>query len=73
MTITRTRLAKCALGVFTATLLGTAVCSGPAAYAASAAAQSPATTTSASHPCGTVSKPGTYKHVIWIWLENLSR
>ena len=27
---------------------------------------------SASHPCGTESKPGTYKHVIWIWMENKS-
>ena len=27
---------------------------------------------SASHPCGTQAKPGTYKHVIWIWFENHS-
>jgi phosphatidylinositol-3-phosphatase len=35
---------------------------------ATAAPQAP----SASHPCGTQAKPGTYKHVIWIWLENHS-
>jgi phosphatidylinositol-3-phosphatase len=29
-------------------------------------------TPSASHPCGTAAKPGTYKHVIWIWMENHS-
>jgi phosphatidylinositol-3-phosphatase len=73
------RLAQGALGVFTAALLGAALSSGPAAYAASTATQAVTRTvtqnaaaTSASHPCGTVSKPGTYKHVIWIWLENHS-
>jgi phosphatidylinositol-3-phosphatase len=69
------RLAQGALGVFTAALLGVALSSGPAAHAASTVTQTvtqKATATSASHPCGTVSKPGTYKHVIWIWLENHS-
>ena len=77
MTITRMSLAECALGVFTAALLGAAVCSGPSAEAASARTQSPAATSvpqaaSASHPCGTQAKPGTYRHVIWIWMENHS-
>jgi phosphatidylinositol-3-phosphatase len=31
-----------------------------------------AAATSASHPCGTESKPGTIKHVIWIFMENHS-
>jgi phosphatidylinositol-3-phosphatase len=69
------RLARGTLGVFTAALLGAALSSGPAAYAASTVTQAvtqKAAATSASHPCGTVSKPGTYRHVIWIWLENHS-
>ena len=27
---------------------------------------------SASHPCGTQARSGTYRHVIWIWMENHS-
>lgn len=40
------------------------------APAASAAASSPAAAASA--PCGTAATPPTYKHVIWIWMENES-
>jgi phosphatidylinositol-3-phosphatase len=46
-----------------------------AGYSSQAALASPGTqsaTPSASHPCGTAAKPGTYKHVIWIWMENHS-
>src|SRR5579872_1703466 len=58
------RLAAAALGAF-----GLLVATGYTSQAALAAA---ATSPSASHPCGTQSKPGTYKHVIWIWMENKS-
>jgi len=62
----RMRLAAGALGALTAALLSVA---GPARAAAPAAA---ATQPSASHPCGTQAKPGTYRHVIWIFMENHS-
>ena len=53
-----------------AALLGTA---GFAMQAAPAGASAqPATTPSASHPCGTTAKPGSYKHIIWIFMENHS-
>lgn len=42
-------------------LLGTAVTASQATAAGSS-----------SRPCGTESKPGTYKHVIWIFMENQS-
>jgi phosphatidylinositol-3-phosphatase len=66
------RLAAGALGA-----LGLLAATG---YTSQAAAASTVTRTapaapqgpSASHPCGTQAKPGTYKHVIWIWLENHS-
>jgi phosphatidylinositol-3-phosphatase len=32
----------------------------------------PAEAASASHPCGTQARPGAYRHVIWIWMENHS-
>jgi phospholipase C len=71
MTAMKTRLAAAALGAF-----GLLVATGATAYASPAApavaAPAVATSPSASHPCGTQSKPGTYKHVIWIWLENHS-
>jgi phospholipase C len=68
----RMRLAAGALGA-----LGLLAATG---YASQVAAASTVTRTataapqapSASHPCGTQAKPGTYKHVIWIWLENHS-
>ena len=47
----------------------------PAAPGTPAAPASPASApeaASASHPCGTQAKPGTYQHVIWIWMENHS-
>ena len=78
MTAMKTRLATAALGVFG--LLVATGCTSQAALASGAqpataqpaTAQPAATSPSASHPCGTESKPGTYKHVIWIWLENHS-
>jgi hypothetical protein len=68
------RLAAGALSALTIALLGV---TGPASQAAQAApaAEAPAVAAaqpSASHPCGTQAKPGTYKHVIWIWFENHS-
>jgi len=69
----KTRLAAATLGAFG--LLVATGCSGQAALASGAqpaTARSAATSPSASHPCGTQAKPGTYKHVIWIWLENHS-
>jgi phospholipase C len=63
----RMRLAAGALGAFG--LLAAAGCTSQVAVASTA---TPSTTASASGTCGTVSKPGTYKHVIWIWLENHS-
>src|ERR1700734_1405909 len=63
MTAMKTKLAAAALSAF-----GLLVATGYTGQAALASATSP----SASHPCGTQSKPGTYKHVIWIWLENHS-
>ena len=61
------RLAAGALGV-----LGLLAATGYTSQVAAAATTAVATSPSASHPCGTQSKPGTYKHVIWIWLENHS-
>src|SRR5580704_4172061 len=69
----KTRLAAAALGTFG--LLVATGCAGQAALASGAqpaTARAAATSPSASHPCGTQAKPGTYKHVIWIWLENHS-
>jgi phosphatidylinositol-3-phosphatase len=40
--------------------------------AMAAAVVSPPVATAATAPCGTVSTPSTYKHVIWIWMENHS-
>jgi hypothetical protein len=67
------KLAAAALGAFgllaaTGYTSQAALASGTQPTTALAAATSP----SASHPCGTQSKPGTYKHVIWIWMENKS-
>ena len=73
MTAMKMRLAAAALGAF-----GLLVATGYTSQAALASgakpatARSAATSPSASHPCGTQAKPGTYKHVIWIWLENHS-
>ncbi|HUA28700.1 MAG TPA: alkaline phosphatase family protein [Streptosporangiaceae bacterium] len=61
------RLAAGALGA-----LGLLAATGYTSQAALASPGTPSTTASASHPCGTASKPGTIKHVIWIWLENHS-
>jgi phospholipase C len=55
--------------VAVAALLGAACF---AAQAAPALARTAATTPSASHPCGTTAKPGSYKHIIWIFMENHS-
>jgi phospholipase C len=73
----RMRLAAGVLGA-----CGLLVAAGYSGHAALASTGKPSTgkpstgtqqaTPSASHPCGTVSKPGTYKHVIWIWMENHS-
>jgi hypothetical protein len=62
-------------------LLGAAVL-GAAGWAGQAAAATAGTqpakpvpvssAPSASRPCGTQAKPGAYKHVIWIWMENKS-
>jgi phosphatidylinositol-3-phosphatase len=67
MTAMKMRLAAAALGAF-----GLLVATGYASQVAQAAQTAPATSPSASHPCGTQAKPGTYKHVIWIWMENES-
>ena len=73
MTAMKMRLAAAALGAF-----GLLVATGYTSQAALASGAQPATvrsaatSPSASHPCGTRSKPGTYKHVIWIWMENKS-
>ncbi len=63
--------AKRTLVLLGAALLGAAGWAGQAA-AATAGTHAPAVTaaTSASHPCGTEAKPGHYKHVIWIFMEN---
>ena len=68
--------ARGALVLLGATLLGAAGWAGQAGAATagthSATAVSASSSPSASHPCGTQSKPGTIKHVIWIVLENHS-
>jgi phosphatidylinositol-3-phosphatase len=72
MTAMRVRLAAGVLGALalvSGELLG--VGAGQAAAATQTAA-APSASTSASHPCGTESKPGTIKHVIWIFMENHS-
>jgi phosphatidylinositol-3-phosphatase len=69
----RTKMGWTAL--LSAALLGTAGFFGQAAGAAvvsGSAAATPATTPSASHPCGTEARPATIKHVIFIFLENHS-
>jgi phospholipase C len=67
----RTRLAAGALGALG--LLAAAGCySQVAAASAAPGSVSASSAASASHPCGTAAKPGTYKHVIWIWMENHS-
>jgi phospholipase C len=73
MTAMKMRLAAAALGAF-GLLVATGYTSQAALASAArpAAVQAAATSPSASHPCGTQSKPGTYKHVIWIWMENQS-
>jgi phosphatidylinositol-3-phosphatase len=73
MTAMKMKVAAAALGAFG--LLVATGCTSQAALASGtkpATARSAATSPSASHPCGTQSKPGTYKHVIWIWMENKS-
>jgi phosphatidylinositol-3-phosphatase len=66
--------ARGALVLLGAALLGAAGWAGQAAAATAGthAATSAATSPSSSHPCGTSSKPGTIKHVIFIVLENHS-
>ena len=69
----RTKLGLTAL--LSAGLLASAGLFGQAAGATvltGAAAAVPATTPSSGHPCGTESRPGTIKHVIFIFLENHS-
>jgi phosphatidylinositol-3-phosphatase len=67
----RMRLAAGALGALG--LLAAAGCySQVAAASATPTSVSVSATPSAGHPCGTAAKPGTYKHVIWIWMENHS-
>jgi len=69
----RTKMGLTAL--LSAALLGAAGFFGQAAGAAvvsGSAAALPATTPSASHPCGTEAKPAAIKHVIFIFLENHS-
>jgi hypothetical protein len=60
--------------VAVAALLGAACVAAQAApaLARTTAVTRPATTPSASHPCGTQAKPGSYKHIIWIFMENHS-
>src|SRR5690242_14039987 len=55
--------------VAVAALLGAACF---AAQGAPALARTTAATPSASHPCGTTAKPGSHKHIIWIFMENHS-
>jgi len=47
-----------------------AVLSGVAGPVSTASQAAAVTTPSASHPCGTEAKPGSYRHVIWIFMEN---
>jgi len=66
--------ARGALVLLGAALLGAAGWAGQAAAATAGthSAKVISASPSASHPCGTASKPGTVKHVIWIVLENHS-
>jgi phospholipase C len=59
------QMRKTVLGLAAAAL----ALAGPAMAAAAA---SPPVATAATAPCGTVSTPPTYQHVIWIWMENHS-
>ncbi len=54
-----------------AAVAGPAMSVSPAA-AATPAASATAKPTAATGPCGTTTTPPTYKHVIWIWMENHS-
>jgi phosphatidylinositol-3-phosphatase len=65
--VARMRLAAAVLGA--CGLLVAAGCSSPVVMASTG---TPSGTALASHPCGTQAKPGTYQHVIWIWMENHS-
>ena len=60
----RTRLLAAAAAV--PLLLG-----APTAMAA-AAGPAAAVSPSASNPCGTMTSPPAYTHVIWVWMENHS-
>jgi phospholipase C len=66
--------ARGALVLLGGALLGAAGWAGQAAAATAGthAATAASSTPSSSHPCGTQSKPGTIKHVIFIVLENHS-
>ena len=67
MMAVRMRLAAGVLGA--CGLLVAAGCSSPAAVTLPG---TPSATALASHPCGTQARSGTYRHVIWIWMENHS-
>ena len=66
-TAVRSTLVRGGAALAGAALLGIAAPAAPALASAH-----PATTPSASHPCGTKAKPGSYKHIIWIFMENHS-
>jgi len=59
-----------AVAVLGAALLG--LCGFAATAAPALAGTHPSATPSASQPCGTTAKAGSYKHIIWIFMENHS-
>src|SRR5579863_4566823 len=61
-----------ALGLLAATGYSSQVAAASTTAVSAPQAPQAAQAASASHPCGAASKPGTIKHVIWIWLENHS-
>jgi phospholipase C len=69
-TAIRSTMARRGAGLAGAALLGIAGFGAPAVPAL--ASTHPAITPSASHPCGTKAKAGSYKHIIWIFMENHS-
>ena len=63
------RLAAGAVGVTALLGVGLLGVTGPLTHAVTAPG-GPAAATSVGHPCGTKGKPASYRHVIWIFMEN---
>ncbi len=66
----RTRLLSVAAAV--PLLLGAPTAVAASAHTAASVNAAATASPSATHPCGTLRSPPTYRHVIWVWMENHS-